>query len=63
MRKNRDKHLGGFTGHYADRIHVKEELNYARRIFRTHPKWKVIIVTNKPIEEISSEILIHLRKK
>ena len=62
LRKNRDKHLGGFTGQYADRIHVKEELNYARRIFRIHPKWKVIIVTNKPIEEISSEILIHLRK-
>jgi len=63
LRKIRDKHLGGLTGNYSDRHYVQEELNYARRIFRTHPKWSVVNVTNKPIEEISSEILSYLRTK
>jgi len=62
LRKVRDIHLGGLTGHYSERVHVKEELNYARKIFRAHPKWEIINVTNKPIEEISSEILSYLRK-
>lgn len=62
LRKVRDQQLRGYTGNYSNRLHVKEELDYANRIFNTHPKWKVVNVTNKPIEEISSEILRHLRK-
>lgn len=63
LRQVRDVHLGGFTGDYSSPPHVLKELNYARRIFRMHPNWTVINVTNKPIEEISSEILSNLRKK
>jgi len=62
LRESRDKHLGGFTGNYATQSYVHKELDYARKIFRMHPKWKVINVAHKPIEEISSEILTILRK-
>jgi [pyruvate, water dikinase]-phosphate phosphotransferase / [pyruvate, water dikinase] kinase len=63
LRQARDKHLGGLTGNYSYPSYVKEELNYALGIFRTHPNWSIVNVTNKPIEEISSEILSTLRKK
>lgn len=62
LRKSRDKHLGGLTGNYSDKIFVQNELNYALKIFREHPKWTIVNVTFKPIEEISSEILSTLRK-
>jgi len=63
LRQIRNKHLGGLTGTYSNRSHVQDELNYALKIFRMHPKWTIIDVTNKPIEEISSEILSTIRKK
>ncbi|MCF6213451.1 MAG: kinase/pyrophosphorylase [Flavobacteriaceae bacterium] len=63
LRQIRDKHLGGLTGNYSHPSYVQKELNYALRIFRTHPNWSIINVTNKPVEEISSEILSTLRKK
>ncbi|NOY51737.1 MAG: kinase/pyrophosphorylase [Chlorobi bacterium] len=63
LRKTRDNYLGGNTGDYADQEHVKKELNYASRIYCLHSKWNIINVTNKPIEEISSEILSILRTK
>ena len=63
LRQARDKYLGGFTGSYSSRSHVQEELNYASRIYRTHPKWTIVKVTNKPIEEICSEILSNIRKR
>ncbi len=63
LRQARDKYLGGFTGVYSTRSHVQKELNYALRIYRTHPKWTIVNVTNKPIEEICSEILFNIRKR
>lgn len=61
LRKVRDKHLGGATGDYASLKHVQHELNYARGLYDKHPGWTIIDVTNKPIEEISNEILDHLK--
>jgi len=63
LRQTRDEHLGGLTGNYSSRAYVHKELNYARNLFRLHPKWHLINITDKPIEEISSEILTNLRKK
>jgi len=57
LRSVRDKYLGGGTGKYSEFDHVQNELKYAQRIFVTHPKWSVIKVANKPIEEIASEII------
>lgn len=62
LRKTRDTYLGGMAGDYASRSFVMKELNYASRLFRMHPDWIKINVTDKPIEEISSEILSKLRK-
>ena len=62
LRKVRDVHLGGATGEYSNRNHIKKELNYALQLFKRNPKWTIINVTNKPVEEISSEILESLRK-
>ena len=63
LRHSRDKHLGGLTGNYSNREYVRDELNFALRYFRKHPKWTIVNITFKPIEEISSEILSHLRGK
>ena len=61
LRKVRDQHLGGSTGMYAKLVHVKRELNYAETIYRKQLGWTMIDVTNKPIEEIASEILTVIR--
>lgn len=57
LRRARHKHPGGATGSYADFDFVRRELAYAEMLFRSHSGWSVIDVTNKPIEEIASEIL------
>jgi len=63
LRRVRHDHLGGATGDYANINYVQRELQYMENIFRKRQDWPVIKVTNKPIEEIASEILTVLRKK
>jgi regulator of PEP synthase PpsR (kinase-PPPase family) len=62
QRKVREKHLGGNLGDYAKPSYVMKELDYANTIYRRQAHWTIIDVTNKPIEEISMEILSGLRK-
>jgi len=57
LRRVRQEHLGGATGEYADPDFVRREVEYALSIFRSQREWLVIDVTDKPIEEIASEIL------
>ncbi len=57
LRHVRVEHLGGGGGEYASLRFVQQELNYAHAIFRRQPLWPVFRVTNKPIEEIASEII------
>lgn len=57
LRHVRQVHLGIGTDDYASIRYVQQELNYAQAIFRRQPLWPVIKVTNKPIEEIASEII------
>ncbi len=42
---------------YANFESVETELVYARRLFRKNPKWLVIDMTNRAIEEAAGEIL------
>lgn len=49
-------------GEYADYEKVEDEIQYARTIFRRHPEWPVIDVTNKSIEESAAEILKKLNQ-
>jgi regulator of PEP synthase PpsR (kinase-PPPase family) len=62
LRRVRDEHLGGAAGEYAHLDHVRRELACARDLFRRHPGWTVVEVTDKPIEEIASEILAAKRQ-
>lgn len=61
LRSVRDHYLGGSTGNYSDIEYVTEELKYARRIFRSIKGCSIIDVTNKPIEEIASDILSRIK--
>jgi len=58
LRRARQNYLGGAVGDYDDIEFVRMELMYARKFFSRQPGWAIINVTNKPIEEIASEILI-----
>lgn len=44
-------------GNYADYDQVEEEIGFCKRLYRQHPQWMVIDVTNKSVEESCSEIL------
>ena len=57
LRRVREAHFSGATGDYAKTEFVRREMHYAMKLFNAHPKWPVIDVTSKPIEEIASEIL------
>jgi regulator of PEP synthase PpsR (kinase-PPPase family) len=58
IRQARLSHLGmPQDSSYGTRKHIEDEINYSRDIFRKHPAWPVIDVTNKAIEETASDIL------
>ena len=63
LRFVRHERFGGATGDYADYDYVRREVIHAVNIFARQPRWQKIDVTNKPIEEIASEILAYIRKR
>ncbi|XXT16236.1 pyruvate, water dikinase regulatory protein [Sorangium sp. So ce429] len=48
---------------YAMREHVRQELDYARKLFDAHPEWPVVDVTGRAIEETAVIILEHLKER
>ncbi|AUX35213.1 MULTISPECIES: pyruvate, water dikinase regulatory protein [Sorangium] len=48
---------------YAMREHVRQELDYASRLFAAHPEWPVVDVTGRAIEETAVIILEHLKER
>lgn len=58
LRSTRQQYLRGAAGEYANPDFVRREIHWARKLFSQQSKWRVIDVTNKSIEEISSEILL-----
>jgi regulator of PEP synthase PpsR (kinase-PPPase family) len=63
LRKTREEKLGGATGNYADIEHVRKELFFAMKLYRQQPNWAIVDVSSKPIEEIATEILNHIKPK
>ncbi len=64
IRKARLRQLGmSVDANYGLREQVKEELDYAARIFRAHPHWPVIDVTGRAIEETAVIILESLKER
>ena len=61
LRSVRQEYLGGCAGEYSSLEYIKKELHYSQTIFN-HFQWPVVTVTNKPIEEIESEILAVKRR-
>jgi regulator of PEP synthase PpsR (kinase-PPPase family) len=58
LRSTRRAYLRDVVGDYADPSFVRAEIKWARQVFSHQSQWRVIDVTNKSIEEISSEILL-----
>lgn len=58
LRQARQERWGAALGPYADPEFVSRETAYAIEIFESHAGWRVIDVTDKPIEETASEILV-----
>ncbi len=48
---------------YAMREHVREEIDFASALFRTHPEWPVVDVTGRAIEETAVIILEHVKER
>ncbi|NIN00153.1 MAG: kinase/pyrophosphorylase [candidate division Zixibacteria bacterium] len=48
---------------YGDAKHVGQELKYSHEIFRKNPKWPVVDVTGKAIEEMANEVCSLLIKR
>ena len=64
IRKQRLQQLGmPPDANYGLREHVKAELEYAHDIFRHHPDWMVVDVTNCAIEETATIILDALKER
>jgi regulator of PEP synthase PpsR (kinase-PPPase family) len=64
IRKARLRQLGmSVDANYGLREQVKEELEYASRIFKDHPQWPVIDVTGRAIEETAVIILESLKER
>ncbi|MFC2133532.1 pyruvate, water dikinase regulatory protein [Bacteroidota bacterium] len=57
LRQARHNYLKGVTQDYTDQEYVRIELMHARQFYAKNLKWSIVNVTNKPIEEIASEIL------
>lgn len=57
LRRGRAESMRGALKEYADPEFVRIELMHARHFYARHPRWAVVNVTNKPIEEIATEIL------
>ncbi len=61
LRRVREQRLGGATGDYADLASVRREVTHALHLFHEQ-QWPVVEVTDKPIEESTSEILALVRE-
>jgi len=58
IRRARLESLGaGVDSSYGDLRHIREEMSWARRVFREHPDWTIVDITERAIEETASEIL------
>ena len=56
LRQTRLAQLAHADINYGEARHVIEELKYSHQIFRMNPKWPVIDITGKAIEEMANEV-------
>ncbi|MFZ5906665.1 MAG: pyruvate, water dikinase regulatory protein [Nitrospirota bacterium] len=46
---------------YADPVYVEQEIEWCEEFFARHPKWKIMNVSNKAIEEVAASIVSTFR--
>ena len=63
LRRTRLENWGSDISEYTNPERVYKELQNAKKIFDSQSDWSVVNVTNKPIEEIATEILSIIRDK
>lgn len=56
LRQTRLAQLAHADINYGDAKHVIDELKYSHQIFRQNPKWSVLDITGKAIEEVANEV-------
>jgi hypothetical protein len=56
LRQTRLAQLTHTDINYGDPKYIKEELKYSHEIFRKNPRWSVIDITGKAIEEVANEV-------
>lgn len=58
LRETRLEHLGlAPYAKYADPVQVADEIEWCKEFFKQHPRWRVIDISNKAIEEAAASIL------
>ncbi len=63
IRQQRLEQLGmPGDANYGMREHVRSELEYAHDIFRKHPEWHIVDVTNRAVEETATIILEYFKE-
>jgi regulator of PEP synthase PpsR (kinase-PPPase family) len=64
IRRQRLQQLGmPSDANYGLREHVKAELEYAHKLFKQHPEWMIVDVTNCAIEETATIILEAVKER
>ena len=63
LRRTRLENWGNAANDYINPEMIYKEIEHAQEIFDSQPGWSVVNVTNKPIEEIATEILSIIRDK
>lgn len=63
IRIGRVKKLKIKVKNYANMELVVQELKYCRILYNKNPKWKVIDVTGRAVEEVATDVMTSLQKK
>lgn len=48
---------------YADPVKVSDEIEWCEKFFKKHPRWRIIDVSNRAIEEVAAGIVSTYQKK
>jgi regulator of PEP synthase PpsR (kinase-PPPase family) len=62
LRKVRAARIGTYSKGYADLEHIRQEMDFAFRIFERRRDWPLVDVTTKSIEESAAEVVMLLGK-
>lgn len=62
IREARLQKLKQHVSGYADIEMINRELNYCREIYRQNPKWGIVDVTGRAVEEVATDVIGFIRR-